>query len=63
MRQTRIEEITIRSSLRPLQIIRIERQPRDQAWSRGRVEVNGQRIGRRPFGRTALGKLIAEALA
>lgn len=62
IRKTRVEEIMIRSSLRPMQIIRIERQQSEHGWSRGRVTVNSQRVGRRTLGRTALSKLIWEAL-
>jgi hypothetical protein len=63
IRQTRIDEITIRSSIRPQQILRVERQPAERGWSRAHVYVNGRRVGCRGYGRTALGKLLAEALA
>lgn len=63
LRESRKTELTIRDTHRPLQIVRIERQEIKRGWSRGRVEVNGQRVGRRTFGRTAIARLIAEALA
>jgi hypothetical protein len=52
-RHSRVSEVTIRDSHRPMQIIRIHREPTEHSWSRGR----------RTFGKTALGKLLAEALA
>jgi hypothetical protein len=63
IRQTRIDEITIRSTIRPMQIIRIERQPKAHGWSRAHVYVNGQRVGRRTYGRSAIAKLLATALS
>jgi hypothetical protein len=62
-RHSRVSELTIRDSHRPLQIIRIHRESKGHAWSRGRVYIDGHRIGHRAFGRTALGKLLAEALS
>jgi hypothetical protein len=62
-RHSRVSEVTIRDSHRTMQIIRIHREPTEHSWSRGRVYVNGKRVGRRTFGKTALGKLLAEALA
>jgi hypothetical protein len=63
VRQTRVTEIVIRDSRRPMQTIRVVREPRGHAWGRGRISVNGVAIGGRPRGRTAIGKLLAEALA
>jgi hypothetical protein len=62
-RHSRVTEVTIRDSHRPMQNVRIHRESIGHAWSRARVYVNGQRIGRRTFGSTAMGKLLAEALA
>ena len=62
-RHSRSTELTIRDSHRPMQIIRIHRESIGHAWSRGRVYINGRRVGHRAFGRTALAKLLAEALS
>ena len=62
-RHSRVTDITIRDSHRPMQTVRIFREPTEHSWSRGRVYVNGKRVGRRTLGKTALGKLLAEALA
>jgi hypothetical protein len=62
-RHSRVTDITIRDSHRPMQTVRIHRESIGHAWSRGRIYVNGQRVGHRAYGRTALAKLIAEALS
>ena len=62
-RHSRVIELTIRDSHRPMQVIHIHRESIGHAWSRARVYINGSRVGVRAFGRTALAKLIAEALA
>ena len=62
-RHSRVIELTIRDSHRPMQVIHIHRESIGHAWSRARVYVNGSRVGVRAFGRTALAKLVAEALA
>lgn len=62
VRQSRVTEITIRDSHRPMEIVRIVRQPRAHSWGRGRVTVNGRPVGRRAFGVSAIARLLARSL-
>ena len=63
VRQSRVTELTIRDTHRPMEIVRIVRQPRDHSWGRGRVTVNGRPVGRRAFGVSAIAQLLARSLA
>ena len=57
-RVTRLTELTIRDSQRPMMVLKLE-------WSqkgRCRIELNGQMMGLRPMGRTGLGKTLARVL-
>jgi hypothetical protein len=63
VRQSRVTEITVRDSHRPMEIVRIVREPRDHSWGRGRVEVNGKPVGRRALGISGIARLLARSLA
>ena len=62
VRQSRVTELTIRDTHRPMEIVRIVRQPRDHSWGRGRVTVNSRPVGRRAFGISAIARLLARSL-
>ncbi len=61
-RQTRVVELTLRDTHRPMRIILLEAEPTENGWGRWAVTENGERIGRRRFGRTRIGQTIAGSL-
>jgi hypothetical protein len=62
VRQSRVTEIVIRDSHRPMEVIRLTREPRGQTWSRAIVTQNNQPVGRRAFGVSAISRLLARSL-
>lgn len=62
-RQSRIVQIQIMDSHRPMQTIRLQAEEGERGWGRWLVTANGERIGRRRFGTTAISSLIARFLA
>jgi len=62
LRQTRVVEMTIRDSHRPMRVIRMAAEQTDRGWSRWLVTENGERVGRRRFGGTAIAKLIERSV-
>lgn len=62
VRQTRVVEIDIRDTIQPRRTIRMKADPTDRGYGRWMVGENGQRIGTRRFGATAIARLIAESL-
>jgi hypothetical protein len=63
LRQSRVTELTIRDSHRPMEIVRIVREPRDHSWGRGRMEMNGKPVGRRAFGISGIARMLARSMA
>ena len=61
-RTSRVIEMVVRDSHRPMRLIRLEADDKGRAWSRWKVTENGARVGRRRFGRTAIARLIAYSL-
>jgi hypothetical protein len=61
-RETRVVEMSIRDSHRPMRTLRFEADETERGWGRWRVSEGGARIGERRFGRTAIGALIARSL-
>jgi len=62
VRDSRVVEITIRDSTRPLRQIQMQCEPTEHGWSRWAVTENGHPAGRRRFGATAIARLIAQSL-
>jgi len=57
-----VVELTIRDSHRPMRVVRMEAEEGDRGWGRWMVTESGARVGRRRFGRRAVGELIAGSL-
>lgn len=62
IRRSRVVVLTIRDSHRPMMTVRLQCEPIDHGWSRFSVWQGAERIGNRRYGRTAVARLIAEAL-
>lgn len=62
LRATRTVEITIRDSHRPMHVIILKADERQNGWSRFSVSEGGVRIGSRRFGRSSIASLIAALL-
>jgi hypothetical protein len=62
IRQTRVVEMTIKDSHRPMRVIRMEAEQTERGWSRWLATENGERVGRRRFGGTAIAKLIERSV-
>ena len=62
VRKSRVVELTIRDSLRPMRTIRLQCDPTERGWGRFSVDENGVMIGRRRFGCSAIAKLISASL-
>ena len=62
VRETRVVELVVRDSHKPQCVIRLEAQETPRGWSRWQVSQNGKRVGRRTFGRSAVGKMMARLL-
>lgn len=63
VRQSKLVELTIRDSHRPMRVIRLRADPTDRGWGRFAGEENGRAIahGRR-FGHRHIATLIAQSL-
>lgn len=61
-RTIRVVELTVKDSHRPQRVIRMEADERETTWSRWLVIENGERVGRRRFGRTTIAEPIAQSL-
>lgn len=64
VRETRVVEFPVIDTHRPRTHIRLESNltREGSAWGRWRVWENGERVGKRRLGRTAVGKMIAKWL-
>jgi hypothetical protein len=62
VRETRVVELTIRDSHRPMRIVRLQAEELERSWSRWAVSENGQKIGNRRFGRNGIADLLARSL-
>ena len=62
VRETRVVELTIRDSHRPLRILQMSADESERGWGRWDVCENGVKIGRRRFGRRAVAELLARSL-
>ncbi len=62
VRQTRVVELTIRDTHRCRRTIVLRADEGFRGWGRWLVSENGERIGRRRFGRSAIAALIARSL-
>jgi hypothetical protein len=62
VRETRVVEMTIRDSHRPMRIIRLQAEETERGWSRWMAQENGQRAGRKPWGKNAIARAIAGTL-
>jgi len=59
VRRSRVIDIEIRDSHRPLARIRLHAEPAERGWSRWLATENGSPIGKRRFGRKSLAAMIA----
>jgi hypothetical protein len=62
-RESRIVEIRIIDSHRPMQTIRLQAEQTEIGWGRWLVHANSQRIGQRRLGRSAIADLLSLFLA
>jgi hypothetical protein len=62
IRETRVVEMTIRDSHRPMRIIRLQAEETERGWSRWVAQENGQRAGQKPWGKNAIARAIARTL-
>ena len=61
-RESRIVQIQITESHRPMQTIRLQAEEGLRGWGRWLVHANGDRIGQRRYGRSAIADMIARLL-
>lgn len=61
-RVSRIVELRIIDSHRPMQTIRLQAEQTDIGWGRWLVHTNGERIGQRRLGRSAVADMISNFL-
>jgi ATPase subunit of ABC transporter with duplicated ATPase domains len=59
VRETRVTEITVRDSHRPMEIVRLQSEETRSGWSRRRVSHNGVSLSIRPLGPSGIASLIA----
>jgi hypothetical protein len=62
IRETRVVEMTIRDSHRPMRIVRLQAEETERGWSRWTAHENGQRAGQKPWGKNAIARAIARTL-
>jgi hypothetical protein len=59
IRKTRVVVLEVKDSARMRAVIRLEAEETERGWSRWAVSEGGERIGKRRWGRRAVGLLIA----
>jgi len=61
-RESRIVQIQITDSHRPMQTIRLQAEQTERGWGRWLVHANDQRIGQRRYGRSAVADMLSNFL-
>ena len=63
VRVSRITEVTIRDTHRPLAVFRFQREPTERGWGRAKPEQNGKELSIRPVATAGIARLLAKHIS